>query len=82
MELAFSVVACAWLLSVIGWMLSLVTHRAERRELMNRIMARDYHEFTLLQTKAPPNSRENWLEKQINDANRRKARAEVEADDE
>lgn len=46
-------------------------HRKERRDLYNRLMARDFHEFNTAQRGKPPKS-DNFLKQSIEEAYRRR----------
>lgn len=55
-------------------------HRKERQTLLNRIMARDYHEYSLSERQEPPTTRENFVKQSIENAYRKRMNETFEAE--
>lgn len=79
LEWSFWIVCVMWLLMAAGWYFDSCRWQKERRELLNRLMARDYHEYAHMERKAPPKPTENWLQNRIKHVYQQKSR---EHDDE
>lgn len=59
------IVAGSFLIVLAGWLFTDHQHRKDKKDLLNRLMARNYHEYSNGQKSDSPGSSDNFVYKAI-----------------